>query len=154
MILLINLWIIASMALLWLVVVKTGFYKNGFVAKKHICSVMVLFFICSCMENNEDSSLTSQEALMNWHYGFKNSDYDRFNKIIFGERIEQVKLALRIYQPLHDFDIVWLKDSLVGLKLDTAFVFYQSIDTEWGNIRFCKRFVLVDNEWKTTLKDR
>jgi hypothetical protein len=154
MIILINLGVICCACLLWFTLIKTGFYQNGFIARKYLCCLCILFLFSSCLEQSDERSISSREALIHWHYGLKFSDYNRFNKIIFGERVEQVKLALEIYQPSHNYDIVWLRDSLVGKKLDTVFVIYRTIDTEWGDIPFSKRFVLVNNEWKTTLKDR
>lgn len=140
--------VVSILGLIYYIVKDTDFHRNGFV--KHSCKFyIVLFFLYACKLKEIEKP---QIALFNWHYGLKDFDLARFQKVIFGERKEQVKLALALYQPLHDYNITWVRDSFQGR--DTVFVFYKSIDTEWGDILFCKRFVKVQNQWKTKLLDR
>lgn len=136
------------LGLIYYIIKDTDFYRNGFIKNSSKVGFFFIFFFACQHQASEEP----QVALFNWHYGLKDFNLSRFQKVIFGERKEQIKLALAIYQPLHDYNITWVRDSFQGR--DTVFVFYKSIDTEWGDILFCKRFVKVHNQWKTRLLDR
>lgn len=128
---------------------NSDFFKRGF--RKLVIILFPILCVYACSLGNENGS-SPKEALYNYYYGIKEMNLARFKKVVYGEREEQMRLALALYYNSVDFNVEWVKDSFI--TKDTVVVFFIKANSEWGRTIHAKQFVKRDNHWTCKLMDK
>lgn len=134
--------------LVYFILKDTDFLKSGFRYKNIIVWLCMISFCCSCNKpidkNWNDAPV---KALMDYHYGVKYQDTNRFKQAIFDYHPKHIDVAMFIFQTDTDCDIVWEYDSFIGKKKDSVWVYYREINSVWGDMLHRKLFVRYKGRW-------